>query len=134
MILLPCTFAHTSSIPMGAIYLYMQGHFLYALIQSYTHWMQCQSLKSVLSQCSQIGFVTVDDFIALYTCSYVFYFHGCNVFIHATTFFTLADTILYPLSAPIFFVITKVWPCANRAMVTNNSTMLIKVMLIKVVN
>ena len=42
-------------------------------------WVQCQSLKPVLSQCSQTGFVTVDDFIALYTPSCVIYSHGCNV-------------------------------------------------------
>ena len=57
-------------------------------------WVQCQSLKPVLSQSCQTGFVTVDDFIALYTCSYVFYSNGSNVFIvHARTVFTLADTI-----------------------------------------
>ena len=55
-------------------------------------WVQCQSLKDVLCQCSQTGFVTVDDFIALYTLSYVFYSHGCNKFLHARTFFTLSDT------------------------------------------
>ena len=46
-------------------------------------------------------------------------------------FFTLADTILYLLWATIFTVITEVWPHANRAMVTNNMTMIIEVMLIK---
>ena len=29
MDLLPCTLAHTSSIPMGEMYLYMQEHFLH---------------------------------------------------------------------------------------------------------
>ena len=56
-------------------------------------WVQCQSLKPVLSQCIQTGFVTVDDFIALYTCSHIFYYHSCNKFLHARTFFTLTDTI-----------------------------------------
>ena len=56
-------------------------------------WVQCQSLKPFLSQCNQTGFVTVDDFIALYTCPYIFYCHGCNKFLHARTFFTLANTI-----------------------------------------
>ena len=78
-------------------------------------WVQCQSLKPVLSQCSQTGFVTVDDFIALFTRSYIFYSHWCKKFLLARTFFTLADTI-----APIFTVLTKVWPRANRATVTNN--------------
>ena len=31
MILLPCTITHTSSIPMGAMYLYKQEHFLHSL-------------------------------------------------------------------------------------------------------
>ena len=51
------------------------------------------SLKPVLNQCSQTSFETVDDFIALYTCSYVFYSHGYNKFLHERTFFTLTDTI-----------------------------------------
>ena len=38
MILLPCTLAHTSFIPMGAMYLYMQECFLHSLIWSYTLW------------------------------------------------------------------------------------------------
>ena len=46
-------------------------------------------------------------------------------------FFTLADAILYPLRVPIFTLITEVWPCANRAMVTNNSTLIIEVLLIE---
>ena len=139
-----CALAHVSSIPMGSINFYMQECFLHSLIpllfkclrciymqECSVHllvhllfpWVQCQSLKPVLSQCSQTGFVTVDDFIALYTCcSYVIYSHGCNVFIHARTFFTLADTI-----TPIFTMITEVWPRANRAMVTNNFTVIIKI-------
>ena len=53
---------------------------------------------------------------------HVFYSHGCNKFIHARTFFTLADAI-----APTFTLITKVWPCANRAMVTNNLTVITEI-------
>ena len=74
----------------------------------------------------------VDDFISLFTHSYVFYSNGCNVFIHARTYFTLADTILYPWQAPIFTVITEVWPRANQAMVTNNLIVIIEVVQIKV--
>ena len=85
-------------------------------------WMQCQSLKSFLRQCSQTSFVRVEDFIAQYSPSYVFYSHGCNKFLNAITFFTLTDTI-----APIFTVITEVWRRANRAVVTNNSTVITKV-------
>ena len=55
--------------------------------------------------------------------------HGCNKFLHARLFFTLADMI-----TPIFTVITKVWPRANRAVVTNNnSTVIIKVVIIEAV-
>ena len=84
--------------------------------------VQCHSLKPALSQCSQNVFVAVDDFIALYTPSYVFYSHGCNKFLHSRTIFTLADTI-----APIFTMLTDVWPRANRAMVANNWTVLTEV-------
>ena len=104
-----CALAHMSSIPMGAINFYMQEPFLHSLIpllfpclwctyvqECSVHllvhllfpWVQCQSLKPVLSQCNQTGFVTVDDFIALCTGSYVLYSHGCDEFIHARTFFT----------------------------------------------
>ena len=78
-------------------------------------WVQCQSLKPVLSQSNQTSFVTVDDFIAMYTCSFIFYPHGCNKFLHARKIFTLADTI-----APIFTLVSEVWPRANQARVTNN--------------
>ena len=103
--------------------IYIQECSVHLLVHLLFPWVQCHCLKPVLSQCSQTGFVTGDDFIALYTrCSYVIYSHGCNVFIHARTFFTLADTI-----TPIFTVVTEVWPRANRAMVTNNFTVIIKI-------
>ena len=80
-------------------------------------------LETCFEPFCQTSFVTVDDFIALYTRSYVFYSHGCNKFLHARTFFTLAaDTI-----APILTVLTEVWPRANRAMVINNLTVLTEV-------
>ena len=60
-------------------------------------WVQCQSLKPVLSQCSQTSFVTVNDFFVLYTPSYIFYSHGCNKFLCARMFFTLSDTISIPM-------------------------------------
>ena len=142
-----CALAHTSSIPMGTINFYMQERFFHSLIrllypclqcicmqECSAHslvrllflWVQCQSLKPVLSQCSQTSFVTVDDFIALYTRSYVFFSHGRSVFIHARTFFTLTDRI-----TPIFTMITEVWPSANRALVTNNLIVLIEFVLIE---
>ena len=83
MILFPCTLNHTSSIPMSAINFYMQECILLAdttsipmLIHLLFTWVQCQSLKPVLSQCSQTSFVTVDDFIAQHTRSYVSYSNG----------------------------------------------------------
>ena len=41
-----------------------------------------------------------------------------------------SDTILYRLWAPVFTVITEVWPSANRAVVTNNLTFKIEVFCI----
>ena len=61
-------------------------------------WVQCQTLKPVLSQCCQTSFVTVDDFIALYTPSYVFYSHGCKKFLHARTFFYTLIPLLFKCS------------------------------------
>ena len=87
MILLPCVLAHASSIHMGAINFYIQERFLHWLIpllfpclwciymqECSVHsivsllfpWVQFQSFKPVLSQCSETSFVTVDS-IVLYT-------------------------------------------------------------------
>ena len=38
---------------------------------------------------------------------------------------------IFTLRVPIFIVITEVWPRANRAMVTNNLTVIIDVVLIE---
>ena len=81
-----------SSIPMGAINFYLQEYFLPSLIPLLFPWVQRQSLKPVLSQCSKTGFVTEDYFIALYTPSYALYSFGRNTFLHARKFFTLAGT------------------------------------------
>ena len=113
MILLLCTLPHMSSIPMGCNkFLHSRTFFTLAdttsiqmLVSLLFPWVQCQSLKPVLSQFSQTSFVAVDDFIAMYTRSYVFYSHGCNKFLHARAIFTLAHTI-----TPIFTVLTIVWP------------------------
>ena len=91
-----CTTTDTISIPVGAMYLHT-GMFCTLFICLLFPWVQCQSLKPVLSQCSQTGFVTVDDLIAPYTCSYIFYCHGCNKFLHARTFFTLAEMTFIPM-------------------------------------
>ena len=53
------------------------------------------------------------------------------MYLRARTFYTLCDRILYPLQAPIFTVITKVWNRANRAIATNNLTVIIEVVLIE---
>ena len=79
-------------------------------------------LETCFEPVSQTDFVTVDDFITLFTRSYVFYSHGCNKFVHTRTFFTLADMITL-----IFTLLTEVWPCDNRTTVTNNYTMLTEV-------
>ena len=62
MILLPCTLAHMSSIPMGAMYLYMHECFLHSLIPLLFPWLPCIYMQ----ECSVAR-------------SYVFYTHGCNV-------------------------------------------------------
>ena len=111
--------------------IYMQEYSVHFLIRLLFPWVQC------IYTCKNI----------FYTSWYHFYSHGCDVFtcknvlrlgrtssipmgamyLHARMFCTLSDMILYPLQAPIFAVITEVWPCANQAMV------IIKVMLIDVV-
>ena len=104
---------------MGKINFYMQKHFLHSLIWLLYPWVwwciykqecsvhslihllfplvQCQCLKPVLSQCSQTGFVPVDDFIALYTSSYLFYSHGCNVRAWHLLWASVAKLVLWQL-------------------------------------
>ena len=53
------------------------------------------------------------------------------MYLHARKFCTLSDTFLCPLRATIFTVINEVWPRANWAVVTNNLTVIIEVVLIK---
>ena len=94
------TLADTTSILMFAMYLHVR---IFCTLTRSIHllfpWVQCQSLKPLLSQCTQTGFVTVDDFIALYTRSYIFYSQGCkkistckNIF--HTRWFTIIFTML----------------------------------------
>ena len=104
-----CPLAHMSSIPMGvrawnlfwAIVaklvlwklIYCPVHLLICLLYP---WVQCQSLKPVLSQCSQTGFVTVDDFISLYTRSYIFIHMGAiNFYLQERCLHSLI-WLLYP--------------------------------------
>ena len=107
------TLADTTSIVMFAMYLHARMFCTLAPYIFYSHWCTVRAWNLFwASVAKQVLWV---DITALYTPSYVFYSHGCNKFLHARTFFTLDDTI-----TPIFTVITEVWPCANRAMVTNN--------------
>ena len=97
----------------------------------YSQLVQCQGLKPVLSHCSQ----TADQF---WDCWWFYCPLQCTLahtssipmgainFYMQEHFFTLTDTI-----PPIFTVITEVWPYANRAVVTNNLTVIIKAMLIQ---
>ena len=76
------------------------------------------------------------------------------MYLHARMFYTLAHTssipigamylymqerflhslipLLFPLRAPTFTMKSKVWPCANRAMVRKNLTVIIEVVIIEV--
>ena len=105
------TIADTTSIPIGAMYFYARLFWTLA-------YMSCIPMGAMYFTCKNI----------LYTCSYDFYTLGCDVF-HARTLCTFSDTILYRyrLWAPVFTVITEVWPSANRAVVTNNLTFIIGV-------
>ena len=116
-----CALTHMSSIPMGAINFYMQELFFtladttsILMFAKYLHarmfctlapyvfyfpWVQCQSLKPVLRKCSQTCFLTVDDFIALYTRSYVFYSHGCINF-YIQEYFVVHSIIRLPKFLP----------------------------------
>ena len=88
MILLQCTLPHMSSIPICVINFYMQECCLHSLIPLLFPWVQCQSLKPVLSQCSQTSFVTVDGWFYYSVHSLIcLLFPGCNKFLHGRTFF-----------------------------------------------
>ena len=143
------TLADTTSIPMGALYLHARTFWTPAHMISisvgtmYLHARMSWTLAHMTSIAVEAMYLHART---LYTC-------GCNVFtcknvwtlthttsipvgsiyLHARTFCTLSDRILNSLHEPIFTVITEVWPCANRAVVTNNLTMIIKVVLIDVV-
>ena len=62
--------------------IYMQERFLRSLIPLLFLWCDVFTCKNVL-----------------YTHSYILYSHGCNVFIHARTFFMLPDTTSIPMGA-----------------------------------
>ena len=139
-----CTLTHTSSIPIGVINFHMQECFLHSLIrllypwvwciymqECSVHslicllfpWVQCQSLKPVWGSVAE---PVLWQLMILLLCTLA---HMSSI--HARTFFTLADTMLYPLWVPIFTVITEVWPHANQAVFKNNLTVIIEVVLIE---
>ena len=146
-----CAFAHMSSIPMGAITFYMQERFFaladitsilkfamylharmfctLALYVFYSHgcyvrtwnlfwasvakpvlWQLMILLPCTLTQTSSIHMGAINLYLQEH-------------FLHSL--------IRPDLITPIFTVITKVWPRANQAVVTNNSTMIIEVVLIE---
>ena len=64
------------------------------------------------------------------------------MYLHARMFCTPVDTtsipmgamyLLIPIASTNFTVITEVWPLADRAVVTNNSTVILEVVLIEAV-
>ena len=91
----------------------MQEHFLHLLIPLLFPWMRCILHARMFCTPTHTSSIPMS---AMY----------------ARTFFTLADTILCSLRAAIFTVITKVWPHANRTVVTNNLTVIMKAILIEV--
>ena len=107
------TLADTTSIPMCAMYLHARMFCTLDHMSSIPMGAMYLCMKNVL-----------------YTHSYDFYTCGCNVFT-CSMFCTLSDTILYPLQGPIFPLITEVWPHANQTVVTNNSTVIIKVVFLR---
>ena len=154
-----CILAGMISIPAGKI---LEDEKLIYNIRFVFIWMLCifnlhhkTSYESMI--CILMGMIS----IRLYTCGNVFYTHRCNVyacmhdlythwrylalniFIHISEFITCKNTFLpqsefspagqiFTLRAPIFTVVINVWPCANRAMVTNNLTAVIEVALIDI--
>ena len=75
-----CTLARTSSIPMDAINVYMQERFEHPPIQLLYPCLRCIYLQG----CSVHS-------------PYFFYSNGGSKFLHARTFFTLADTTFIPM-------------------------------------
>ena len=94
-----CTLTHMSSIPMGAINFYMQECFSHSLIPLLFSCLRCIYMQECSVHSLRKSSISM----------------GAISFYMQEHFFTLADTI-----TPIFTVLTKVWPCANRTMVTNN--------------
>ena len=108
-----CTLAHMSSIPVSAMYLHARTFCTLA----HTTSIHVGAMYLHARTFCTLAHTTSIPVGAMY--------------LHARTFCTLSDTILYPLQAPIFTMITKVWPCANWAVVTNNLTVIIEVVIIE---
>ena len=130
------TFADTTSIPMGAMYLHATTFWTLTHMTSipmgviYLHARTFCTLAHTTSIPVGGMYLHARTFWKL---AYMTSIPVGAMYLHARTFCTLSDMILYPWWAPIFTVITDSWPHANRAMVTNNSTVIIEVMLINVV-
>ena len=96
---------YTTFIPMGAMYLHARTFFTLADTTS----VQCIYMQ----ECSVHSLVWL-----IYLWVRCIYIQECSAH---------SDTILYPLQALIFTVITEVWQSVNRARVTNNLTVIIEV-------
>ena len=127
------------------LYLFAQNHFLegFAISTSISYkivWKISSVMLPMGKMEMVIFYTTFSPMGAMYLHARTFWTlaHTTSIpvgvmYLHARMFCTLSDTILYPLRAPIFILITEDWPRANRAMVTNNSTLIIGVVLIEVV-
>ena len=86
------TLADTTSIPMGAMYLHA------TMFCTLAHMSSIPMGAMYLYMHERILHLLIPLLFPWVKCIYKF-----------NNFFTLADTILYPLRAPIFKVITEVW-------------------------
>ena len=131
-----CALAHTTSIPVGEMYLYMQERSVHSLIRLLYPWVWCIYMQNLLNTRSYDFYTHGCDVFTcknvLYTCSCKLYTCMCNVFT-CKNILALSDLILYPLGSKLFTVISEVWSLANWAVVTNNLTMIVEVMLIDVI-
>ena len=143
---------YTTSIPMGAMHLYTQESSVHSFIHDfYFHGCDVFTCKNVLHTRSYIFYShwcnvrTWNPFLAsvakpvlwqliLLPCTLAYTFSipiGAMYIYTCKNVFILTDMILYPLPAPIFTMITEVWPHANWAVVTTNLTVIINVGLIE---
>ena len=115
-----CTTTNTITVPVGKMYLLAR---MFCTLTSYVFYSHGYNVRAWNLFWASVAKSFLWQLMILLPCTlpHVFYSHGCNKFLHARTFFTLTDMI-----APIFKVITEVWPRSNSAMVTNNQKVLIE--------